>query len=909
MPTEIGELVARITGDDRDFKRKMAGADSTAKGTARSIGSTFSNLRLRIPKIDTSGISSAFSGIANVAGGNLVSGVISSAISGIGGAMKEGLTRGIEYNKMLETSRISFTTLLGSLDAANKHLRELQAFGEQTPFEFPDLIKASQRMQAMGFAARDVIPNLRAIGDAVAAVGGGKEELDGVVMALGQMQTKGKVSAEEMNQLAERGIPAWDLLAKAIGRTKEETIKLSEQGRLRGDRAIQGIVAMMGERFGGQMDRLSQTLAGRESNFQDILNRQLGGATEGAFDQLKQGYVKATEGLSTAGAQAFAVELNKLLTEQAAIAQRDLDKIASGEYFREGARATQVAGKTLGSLERAGSALSKGQYREAAEEAGVGVAEGFKYGFYEKGDEIDRAVVDFFSNMIKKVKDALGEQSPSTVFAEIGADVVAGFDLGVTRSVDRSSEGMKRWAKQIAKNGGEEFIKAVEEMAARLKLDPNKLLNVMAFESRLNPKAKNPKSSATGLIQFMDDTAEALGTTVEKLQGMGAIEQLKYVEAYFKQFRNLADTQEAIYTAVLAGRPVADPEALLFKEGGKRTGRAYTANRALDTDRSGRITAGEATAKVFDQGFLKKTEDLMMTYAKTLEKLTGVTNTAVAQFQNFTTALAEIPSKLKSLRPGDGAIAQPLDAGTIIGRLDPVPVSEFSRGLGEINPKVNLASLALQAFDIKLKTIPPPAAMAGAALDKFGSKAGQFADAIVAASSKFGTAEERLSSFKDRLGQGFDDLIGALVTGSDRWQDVARNIAVDFFNTLASEMMLAATGGKYGSVGGLLGGLVGGLFGGLFGGGKQHGGDVRKGMVYPIGEAGMELFAPGMNGRIIPASQTRQMISGTAQSGQTIIVNNNFNITAPGGRVAPETQAQIATRAGQGIQAAILRNT
>lgn len=181
--------------------------------------------------------------------------------------------------------------------------------------------------------------------------------------------------------------------------------------------------------------------------------------------------------------------------------------------------------------------------------------------------------------------------------------------------------------------------------------------------------------------------------------------------------------------------------------------------------------------------------------------------------------------------------------------------------------------------------------------------------------------QNRLDDFKQKLGQGFDQAIDALITGSGRWQDAVKNIAVDFFNTLASEMMLAATGGKYSSIGGLLGGLAGGLLSGFFGGfgggggksslpriafpggGKALGGPVMAGMPYLVGERGPEFFMPNRSGWITPANQTRQMMAG-----QQITVVNNFHITAPGGRVTPETQQQVAMKAGQGIQAALARN-
>jgi hypothetical protein len=53
--------------------------------------------------------------------------------------------------------------------------------------------------------------------------------------------------------------------------------------------------------------------------------------------------------------------------------------------------------------------------------------------------------------------------------------------------------------------------KALEETAAAIKADPQHLWEVMNFESRLDPKAANPLSSAKGLIQFMDSTAKGMG--------------------------------------------------------------------------------------------------------------------------------------------------------------------------------------------------------------------------------------------------------------------------------------------------------------------------------------------------------------------------------------------------------------
>lgn len=53
--------------------------------------------------------------------------------------------------------------------------------------------------------------------------------------------------------------------------------------------------------------------------------------------------------------------------------------------------------------------------------------------------------------------------------------------------------------------------KALDEVAKALQANPEHLWEVMNFESRLDPQAKNPLSSARGLVQFLDSTARGLG--------------------------------------------------------------------------------------------------------------------------------------------------------------------------------------------------------------------------------------------------------------------------------------------------------------------------------------------------------------------------------------------------------------
>jgi len=178
-------------------------------------------------------------------------------------------TAGLVLSERYESARTAFTRFLGTAEKAETFLAQLEAFAQRTPFEFTDLVTAAQRLQALGFRASEVIPTLTAVGDAVAAMGGSKEMIDRITLALGQMQTKGKVSGEEIRQLAEAGVPAWEALAKRVGKTIPETMKMAEKGALSASVAIPAILESMMQRSGGLMATQNKRLAGQFSNLRD----------------------------------------------------------------------------------------------------------------------------------------------------------------------------------------------------------------------------------------------------------------------------------------------------------------------------------------------------------------------------------------------------------------------------------------------------------------------------------------------------------------------------------------------------------------------------------------------------------------------------------------------------------------
>jgi tape measure domain-containing protein len=813
-------------------------------------------------------------GTASVAAGNIVSNVLGK----VAGVMTSAVRDGIEYNKMLERSSVAFGVLTGSSREAQKHLSEIEKLALKTPFEFPDLINASIRLQSFGLSTQEVMRDLPKLSDAasIAAAGTGdfKGSLEGIITALGQMRTKGRLAFEEMNQLNERGIPAWDILSKKVGKSVQELQRLAERGKLSGKVGAELLTKGLGEFSGGIGEKLSQTASGKESNLEDAYRKRAGEDTKKLFDAYKESLDQGIKAFEQGTGKEYTGKLGNALADNLQLGN-EVMKAANTGKIGELAKDALV-----GTLEAIKPGLSK-----SGADLWKALQDGFTGAIASYGASAYQSVSTWAKGLVDSAKSYLGIKSPSTVFEDIGQDVVKGFDQGIEQNIDRSSEGFKKWAKQIEKIGGEAFLQAVEEMSKRLNIDPNKAMNVMAFESRLNPAAKNPKSSASGLIQFMDETATAFKTTTDKLRSMGAIEQLKYVEEYFAQFRRLMDSQASLYTAVLAGRPINNPDQVLFRNAPGRAGRNYRANAPLDADKSGGITVAEATAKVVEQGFVRPAREVVNKLAESVPLTRGMDNLF---------ALLNRPS-------------------------GPIPIAQASEVMKALTPPIKLVAEAAKAAPLPLeqtaKAIDRVAQESGDAWNEFkGQKSFSqlMRQAVIDAKDALDPEEtfKRFQDFNERIGQGIDSTIQSLLTRTQSLGDAARSILLstvnEIFNSLISEIITKASGGQASSIGGLIGNAIGGLFGGFFsGGGKAAGGPVYAGTPYMVGERGPEPFIPQVDGRILSRQDAMRAMSG---GGGSTVVNVSFQVTAQDGRLSKETQAQTAARMAEAINHAHRRN-
>ncbi|MES2459873.1 MAG: tape measure protein, partial [Armatimonadota bacterium] len=153
--------------------------------------------------------------------GSILTASITAPILALGKAAVDSATR-------MDSLKRALTAVSGSSKDAEEQLVRLKEVAKLPGLGFEEAVKGSLRLQNAGLKAREAERMLSAFGNAIARAGGGKAELDGVTLALGQIATKGKISQEEINQLVERGINLGPILKKAFG--SADTEKLQKAG-------------------------------------------------------------------------------------------------------------------------------------------------------------------------------------------------------------------------------------------------------------------------------------------------------------------------------------------------------------------------------------------------------------------------------------------------------------------------------------------------------------------------------------------------------------------------------------------------------------------------------------------------------------------------------------------------------
>lgn len=192
---------------------------------------------------------------------------------------------GVEYNALKEQSKVTWTTLLGSQEQAISQLERIEKFAASTPFSKMGVDQMAKYLHNAGYEGDAVFDTLTKIGDMGSAFGVQEDSLVELTRQFSQVQQAGYAYTEDLNILADRGIPIYQAIADQVGVTVAEVKKMASEGKLTAD-IYNSAIDSMAATTAGAMDAQSKTFNGMMSTLQDNLTTVAGLITEKLFTAL-----------------------------------------------------------------------------------------------------------------------------------------------------------------------------------------------------------------------------------------------------------------------------------------------------------------------------------------------------------------------------------------------------------------------------------------------------------------------------------------------------------------------------------------------------------------------------------------------------------------------------------------------
>ncbi len=234
--------IPATNGEFKQLTNRLQDVDMRSERLSTRASRRLSGMQL------AQGVGAALSG--GIFGGpaGLVGGLGGLAVGGVGGAFAgaaygaqigmfgQQLAATTDYSAQIDKLQIALRGIVGTQDAYSSAMAAATAATQQLNVPQETAIQGMTRLSAAVLGAGGTVNDsafaFRAVSEAIKATGGNAEQVDGALLALTQVFSKGKVSAEELNQIAERLPGTFTLFAQASGRTGPELQKALQQGQV-----------------------------------------------------------------------------------------------------------------------------------------------------------------------------------------------------------------------------------------------------------------------------------------------------------------------------------------------------------------------------------------------------------------------------------------------------------------------------------------------------------------------------------------------------------------------------------------------------------------------------------------------------------------------------------------------------
>lgn len=269
---QFSDLVIGLKLNLADFNRAMTGvrrevqrfssslAQASVQGSAAELVRGYTSLNDRLRQVRLS-----LSDIARITSGIMISQTFYSGVHAI-----QSATQALwDFNTAIDYAQVSYGALFNSADIATDFLDTLQQFSVDTIFEYTDLEKMSRKLLAYGIEYENLMYIIEGLTN-IGTLSGDSAALDRLAVALGQINAKGRLQAEEIRQLTNAYAPMYEILQNEFGLTKDDLGSIGDLALPAAD-VINAIVDYANEKFGGVADAAMLTITGLNNRIVDSL--------------------------------------------------------------------------------------------------------------------------------------------------------------------------------------------------------------------------------------------------------------------------------------------------------------------------------------------------------------------------------------------------------------------------------------------------------------------------------------------------------------------------------------------------------------------------------------------------------------------------------------------------------------
>lgn len=277
---EVKEAVQEMPQGFQDAVKATAQSSSAIQKHLQKILSVVQSLRAKIAKPfkmawdsapmvklrsqvqktteNIQGMNTALRAVTGVAAIGSIT-AIGSAIAGLGVSAVNTASKFAAFES-------AFGTMLGDMEQGKQLFQDVENFAIESPFDIEGAAKSAQLLLGYGQNAEDIIPIMQILGDTAA---GANADLEGLALVFGQIGASATLNAQDMNQLVNQGVAAYQILSDKMGITVDELKDKMSQGAVSSSEALGMLAEALNEKFGGAMENMNQTVGGLWNGIQE----------------------------------------------------------------------------------------------------------------------------------------------------------------------------------------------------------------------------------------------------------------------------------------------------------------------------------------------------------------------------------------------------------------------------------------------------------------------------------------------------------------------------------------------------------------------------------------------------------------------------------------------------------------